>query len=58
MSPKGRPTDDKRNRRFEIRISETTYQVLEKCSEELKISKAEVVHKGICLVEEEINKKR
>lgn len=58
MSPKGRPTQDKRDKRFEIRLSADTYQTLEECSEKLKITKAEVVHKGIALVKAEIDKKK
>ncbi len=57
MSPKGRPTQEKRDKRFEIRLSEETYKALEECSEKLKITKAEVIHKGIAMVKEEINKK-
>lgn len=57
MSPKGRPTLDKRGKRFEIRLSESTYKVLEECSERLKITKAEVIHKGISMVKAEIDKK-
>ncbi len=59
MSPKGRPTQDKRDKRFEIRLSSDTYNTLEECSQKLNITKAEVVHKGIALVKAEIdNKKR
>jgi len=50
----GRPTQDRKERRFEIRLSEQTYNNLENCSEKLQISKAEVIHKGIALVEETI----
>ena len=57
MSPKGRPTLDKRGKRFEIRLSETTYSILEECSELLGITKAEVVHKGIAMVKAEIDEK-
>ena len=57
MSPKGRPTNDKRDKRFEIRLSENTAKILEECSERLKISKAQVIHKGIELVKKEIDKK-
>ena len=57
MSPKGRPTQDKKDKRFEIRLSETTARVLEECSEKLNISKSEVIHKGIGLVKKEIYKK-
>lgn len=58
MSPKGRPTADKRNKRFEIRLSEDTYKTLEECSEKLHISKAEVIHKGISLVKSEVDKQK
>lgn len=57
MSPKGRPTNDKRDRRFEIRLSENTAQILEECSEILNISRSQVVHKGIELVHQKIKKK-
>lgn len=50
MCPKGRPTQDKRDKRFELRLSESTYNTLEKCAESLGITKAEVIHKGINLV--------
>jgi hypothetical protein len=51
MSPKGRPTLDKRGKRFTLRLSEQTYKTLEDCSDKLEITKAEVIHKGIALVE-------
>lgn len=57
MSVKGRPRQAKtKNRRFEIRLSEDTYNILNKCAEQLHISKAEVIHKGIALVEEKLDK--
>ena len=56
MSPKGRPTNDKKNKRFEIRLSERTYSILEKCSKELNLTKTEIIHKGIELVDKEIKK--
>ena len=58
MSPKGRPTQEKRDKRFEIRLSAETYETLEKCAAELDMSKAEVVHKGIALVKAEIDNKK
>ncbi|MCH5203117.1 MAG: ribbon-helix-helix domain-containing protein [Oscillospiraceae bacterium] len=58
MSPKGRPTQDKRGKRFEIRLSESTYNTLEECSEKLKITKSEVIHKGIALVKADIDKQK
>lgn len=58
MSPKGRPTQDKRDKRFEIRLSADTYNTLEECAKSLDVTKAEVVHKGIALVKAEIDKKK
>ncbi|MGN1109920.1 MAG: CopG family transcriptional regulator [Oscillospiraceae bacterium] len=58
MSPQGRPTQDKRDKRFEIRLSEDTYNTLEECSETLHITKAEVVHKGIAMVKADIDNKK
>lgn len=59
MSPRtGRPTQDKKDKRFEIRLSSGTYETLEECSEALKITKSEVVHKGIALVKAGIDKKK
>ena len=57
MSPKGRPTQDKRDKRFEIRLSSETYSILEECAEKLETTKAQVIHKGIALVKAEIEKK-
>lgn len=59
MSPcTGRPTLDKKDKRFEIRLSANTYETLEECSEILNITKSEVVHKGIAMVKAEIDKKK
>lgn len=58
MSPKGRPTQDKKDKRFELRISHETYVMLEECSKKLKIPKAQVVNRGIALVKAEIEKKK
>lgn len=57
MSPKGRPTQDKKDKRFEIRLSQDTYNTLEECAAVLNITKAQVIHKGIELVKSEIDKK-
>ena len=55
MSPKGRPTQEKRDKRFEIRLSEETYKTLEEWYKKLKITKAEVIHKGIAMVKNEVD---
>lgn len=56
MSEKGRPTAEKKDKRFEIRLSSTTYDMLTECSKRLNISKADVIHKGIQLVKSELDK--
>lgn len=48
--PKGRPTQAKKDKRFEIRLTSETYSTLEECAERLNLSKAQVIHKGIELV--------
>ena len=58
MSPKGRPTQDKKDKRFEIRLSQDTYDKLEDCSNRLKVTKSEIIHKGIELVKAEIDNKK
>ena len=50
VSPKGRPTQAKKDKRFEIRLTSETYSTLEE-------SKAQVIHKGIELVKENLDKK-
>ncbi|MCL1924906.1 MAG: ribbon-helix-helix domain-containing protein [Defluviitaleaceae bacterium] len=54
MSKRGRPTEDKRDRRFETRLSKTTYNMLEDCSKKLEVTKSEVVRRGIELVKAQI----
>ena len=58
MSPKGRPTQAKKDKRFEIRLTSETYSTLEECAERLNLSKAQVIHKGIELVKENLDKNR
>ncbi len=57
MSKIGRPTNEKRDKRFEIRLSYKTYDILTDCSKSLNISKSEVIHKGINLVKAELDEK-
>lgn len=48
MSPKtGRPTDDPKTKRMEIRISLLDSIKLEYCCETLNLSKSEVIREGI-----------
>lgn len=58
MSPKtGRPTSNKRTKRFEIRMAPDEAQLLQECADELQVSKTEVIVKGIRLVKAELEKK-
>ena len=54
MASKGRPTQDKKDKRFEIRLSQDTYDKLEEYAEQMNISKAQVIHKGIELVKAQL----
>lgn len=59
MSPRtGRPPkeDQKKSVRIEIRITENRAEQLKRCAESLGISRAEVIERGIDLVEESIKK--
>lgn len=56
MSPKtGRPpiNEKKKSVRIEIRITEKKAEQLKKCAERLNISRAEVIERGIDLVDEQ-----
>lgn len=56
LSP--RPKSDKsKNIRFNIRITKETSDKLEHCASELQTSKADVVERGIDLVQQELDKK-
>ena len=59
MTPRtGRPIkgEQKKNVRLEIRITEQKAEQLKGCAERLKISRAEVIERGIDLVENEMKK--
>lgn len=56
MSPRtGRPTinDEKKSVRIEIRITEKKAEQLKECAERLGISRAEVIERGIDMVDAE-----
>lgn len=58
MSPAGRPkSDNPKNVRLEIRLTQNENELLEECSEKLNTTKTEVIKMGIRFVKEEINKK-
>lgn len=48
MSPRtGRPTDEPKNVRLEIRLTERQSQMLEECAKDLNITKTDVIVRGI-----------
>lgn len=57
MSPKGRPTSNKKTMRLEIRLAPNEAQALEECAERLGVSRTEVINRGVQLVKAELDKK-
>ncbi len=53
----GRPTDNPKNTMFRVRIDDITKEKLNVSAETLKISKSDVVRKGIEMVYDTLNKK-
>lgn len=58
MTPKGRPTTNKKTERLEIRLAPNELALMQECADELKISKTDVINKGVKLVKAEIDKKK
>ena len=58
MSPKGRPTTNKKTERLEIRLAPNELALLQECANELNVSKTDVINKGIALVKAEIEKQK
>ncbi len=58
MSPKGRPTTNKKTERLEIRLAPNELSLLQECADELKVSKTDVINKGVKLVKAEIDKQK
>lgn len=57
MSPRtGRPTENPKKIRLEIRMSEKEALDLQECAETLKITKTDVINKGIQMVKKSIKK--
>ena len=55
MSKKGRPTLDKKDKRFETRVSEKTLMMLEECAQKLNTTRTGVILRGIELVKKELD---
>lgn len=57
MSPRtGRPTDNPKTERLEIRLTKQQAQDIEECAELLKINRTEAIIKGIELLKTKIKK--
>jgi hypothetical protein len=54
----GRPTDNPKNIRLEVRITQDTADDLKECSEKLNIPRVAVIEKGIELVKSQLDKKK
>lgn len=55
MSPRtGRPTDDPKSFRLELRLSDTDKKLLEYCCEKTGLSKADVLRMGLRVVYKKI----
>lgn len=53
----GRPTDNPKDTVLKVYFDKETAEQLDECIEELKVSKSEVVRRGVHKVHEELKKK-
>ena len=53
---RGRPTDNPKDITLKIRFDKDTYTILGECSEKENVSKAEIVRRGVHLVNDDLNK--
>jgi hypothetical protein len=52
----GRPTDNPKDISLKVRLDKGTAEKLDACIEELKVSKAEVIRRGIHRVHDDLQK--
>lgn len=57
MSPKGRPTTNKKTERLEIRLAPDELALMQECADRMGATKTEVINRGIVLVKEQLDKK-
>lgn len=57
MSPKGRPTANKKTERLEIRLAPNELALMQECADRLGKNKTEVINMGVLLVKDELDKK-
>ena len=53
----GRPTDNPKDISLKVRLDKETAEKLDKCIEELEVSKAEVIRRGIHRIHDDLIKK-
>ena len=53
----GRPTDNPKNTSVKFLADDDTFEKLKECSQELEVSRAEVIRRGIHKVHDDLNKK-
>ena len=58
MAKLGRPTDDPAVNQFRIRLTDNELNKLKECSEQLNISKSDVLRKGLDKVHKGLSKKK
>ncbi len=60
MTPMGRPIkgESKRDKSLQIRISAEELKLLNECAKRLNVSRTDVINKGICLVRDDLDKKK
>ncbi len=56
MSPKGRPTDNKKGKPIHVRLDEKSEKILKHYTEQEKVSRAEAIRRGISKLESDIKK--
>ncbi len=60
MTPMGRPIkgESKRDKSLQIRMSAEELKLLNECAKRLNVSRTDVINKGICLVWDDLDKKK
>lgn len=56
MSKMGRPTDSPKNTRLNVRVDEETIEKLDYCSKIQKVSRSEIVRRGVSRIYDETKK--
>lgn len=58
MAPKtGRPTNNKKTERLEIRLAPDELALMQECADKMGVTKTVVINKGVQLVKEQLDKK-